>query len=422
MPHPFFAFNKHRSVMVMLICITIAITLTGGVIPYFTALHTAKFEFIFCVFYFFSLQKLHVLSLFKENKTFKVIFFVWLFLISLSMLQLFWFDISDRQFFLSKMRYLFTLMHIIFALCLISYLSKSKFSVQLALNTVPFSILFIAFIFFINFSNESVAAIRPLFGHPPFASNIRYIGYTCTVGGIISCFWLLQKHTNGMNSVLIFLLALINLSLLFWIAGRTAIACVTLVIWAYTFYLYKYSQISGKRLLLMLVLFICTILLVDQLSTQPWHGLNHVKAKFFGGDGGIASVNEISSGRLEIWKMSIEGVLNAPLLGYGQYSFSYLPGWFFGLHPHNMILQVLLEWGIIGGGVFLVLLIYSFTKAFKVLQSQTGAKRKTAELAYLILIALTLHALTDGIYYHAQPVYFLILAFSVFPALALKSK
>lgn len=61
------------------------------------------------------------------------------------------------------------------------------------------------------------------------------------------------------------------------------------------------------------------------------------------------------SGRLDIWAKSWEAFLQAPIFGIGMMNYRHLPG-AIDPHPHNIILQMLLEGGVVSTVVFIALI------------------------------------------------------------------
>lgn len=83
-----------------------------------------------------------------------------------------------------------------------------------------------------------------------------------------------------------------------------------------------------------------------------------------------------------------------------------------------MLLQFFLDWGvIIGGVVFLLILFYSVFKGIKILV-KTG--NSSCALALSVISTSSLHGLTDKTYYHAQPVFYLLLAFAIIAAVSIR--
>jgi O-antigen ligase len=94
-----------------------------------------------------------------------------------------------------------------------------------------------------------------------------------------------------------------------------------------------------------------------------------------------------------LWKLSWEAIQSAPLLGIGPMQFAALDN-AIGAHPHNWILQLTSEWG-------LVALVIVLTAAVRWLVKVrgTGPSTRTAasSAAYLVLLVALGYGLLDGL-------------------------
>lgn len=75
----------------------------------------------------------------------------------------------------------------------------------------------------------------------------------------------------------------------------------------------------------------------------------------------------LMSGRMDVWESAVRHLGDSPLFGVGLMGFRHLPGTV-DMHPHNWVLQMLLETGLVGTALFavlMVLLLASFTRYAK---------------------------------------------------------
>ena len=82
-------------------------------------------------------------------------------------------------------------------------------------------------------------------------------------------------------------------------------------------------------------------------------GLQHIAERF----SKASSVGELIAGRPEIWRQTVHMITDNPWLGLGPEIFKYElnhPGSFW--HPHNVILQLWVESGIVGLLIFISIL------------------------------------------------------------------
>lgn len=84
------------------------------------------------------------------------------------------------------------------------------------------------------------------------------------------------------------------------------------------------------------------------------------------------SAFNMSSGRTEIWQLAIEAIKRKPLTGYGiMGDRKPLSSYASGLYPHNIEIQILMQFGILLGAIIIILLIYV---AFNVTKSRSDWK------------------------------------------------
>lgn len=133
------------------------------------------------------------------------------------------------------------------------------------------------------------------------------------------------------------------------------------------------------------------------------------------------SVDQFSSDRLTIWKKCIGDIKGNPWLGVGPDNYKYNCGLKsrHTRHPHGVIVQALLDWGIVGAVIFFVLVLLTLKSA--AMGIMQAAEPLTSNLTGL-WAALTLLAfsMVDGTLYYAFPMMFiatgLALAFQPEPA------
>lgn len=121
---------------------------------------------------------------------------------------------------------------------------------------------------------------------------------------------------------------------------------------------------------------------------------NALRRFFMGWDGS----HEFTSGRTEFWKDAARLIVDRPLFGYGGEQFQYVSpvaAWTYR-HPHDFFLQVIFDWGMIGGGAFLALLALGAGIVLKLRREASAAGRVAAFGAVCMLGYATL----DGILFY----------------------
>lgn len=422
--HSFFNLhlNKDSCLATLLFSIACVIPFIGWYYPAQTANYVAKFELLFVVIYLIFDKRFTAIQSLRKNKFLLFLCLTWFFTFSLSFVQLFNQNIFESQLYMATFRYIFTLMHMLFILCVISYFNQSKKLSILPLLSSPVIMLLIIFIFYLVITSGITIPDKYFINSPPLASNIRYIGYLCTVSSIVSGFIVLTTRVKLPLFYIIIAVAIANFTFLVWLGGRGAIGAVYACLILYIIYRLKYQTLNFKRVILISSVILFSIFLSEILTVYSWNGLGHIFNQSKLQSLNDLDINSFSSNRVAIWKMSLNAISESPWLGYGPNGYFYLPERTFGVHPHNLFIQFFLEWGIIGGTAFSLILFYAGGHIIKFLILTQHSNNDNFILPSLIICSLTLHALFDGTYYHAQPVFYLILSFAYIVSISTKLK
>ncbi|NRB42703.1 MAG: O-antigen ligase family protein, partial [Pseudomonadales bacterium] len=133
---------------------------------------------------------------------------------------------------------------------------------------------------------------------------------------------------------------------------------------------------------------------------------------------GVSTIdlNRFSTGRTNIWKAALSAADESPWLGLGPNGYLFIDDRPYGIQPHNLIVQFYVEWGVVGGGMFILLLLFSVYFGGRILLYKSmGEIPVVYHAAALIILVLSLLGLLDGTYFHSQPVFYLTIAFAIFP-------
>jgi O-antigen ligase len=120
-----------------------------------------------------------------------------------------------------------------------------------------------------------------------------------------------------------------------------------------------------------------------------------------------STADNFSSGRIALWKKTITYIGKRPLLGYGAEQFRTSVSPEAGiLQPHNLALQILFQWGIIGAIGFFSLVIPILAASFK---NATRAGLISLP-AFLVFFTLFTFSMIDNTGYYPLPITLMILA------------
>lgn len=131
------------------------------------------------------------------------------------------------------------------------------------------------------------------------------------------------------------------------------------------------------------------------LVPSPDEGVfNAVRRIFVKWDG----PRDFTTGRTEFWKDAARLIADRPLFGYGGEQFQYVSpvAKHIFRHPHDFLLQVVFDWGAIGGGAFLALLALWGGTVLKSRQT-TSATGRIAAFGALCMLGF---AVLDGILFY----------------------
>jgi len=123
--------------------------------------------------------------------------------------------------------------------------------------------------------------------------------------------------------------------------------------------------------------------------------------------GGESSANAVSSGRVDLWGGSFRALLERPLFGHGEAQFITVVRESQGIyyHPHNALLQSLVQWGGVGTVSFVALAAILWWRMM------LGTRRAGARAApaFVAINVFVIYAMFDGVMFFVYPM--MILAF-----------
>jgi len=125
-----------------------------------------------------------------------------------------------------------------------------------------------------------------------------------------------------------------------------------------------------------------------------------------------ADLNRSSGGRLTLWTGTLDHVLDKPLIGHGFDQFRYVyKGEPEGtIQPHNAVLQLFFDFGLIGGSAAILLLLSLWWRA---VGDCTTPGREWKLPAVMVLNTMAVTALFDGSLYHAEPLALIALSLGI---------
>lgn len=235
----------------------------------------------------------------------------------------------------------------------------------------------------------------------PFFNHIRHLDYLLCLA--IPIAYILWQTESKRQKVYSYIFLTFGLAFLIWTGGRGASIGVTVA----TVILLLYQP---KSLVWIISSLILAIILSEQYPVAREH-LNLFRS--FRTDEGIISTdsaNALTSGRLMIYTESLKVWWRESIWwGIGADGFkTILPGVIKQdiKHPHSVVVQVILQYGIIGSSL-LGLLLLRYFRIF--LQSSDRSKL----INMLPMVSAFTNGLSDGNFYHSIPLFFIVTILSI---------
>jgi O-antigen ligase len=289
-------------------------------------------------------------------------------------------------------------LHLLFAVALWSSLASEKALAGKIIKAILGGFLIYCLIFLYRWY-----AIYPepqlhnwLTGMPGF-SNIRHFGYYAMISVILSAFPLFVNRGNKGSRVLHFALMAGCWGALIWSGSRGSVFAVlfSLVLLAFII-----PVAWRKRLLLyQAAAFTAGAYLSHFLGVN----LRGFGLEYFWSSMKEPTISGFSSGRNEIWIDALPAVWAHPFLGVGADGFNFVPRtmhlWV--SHPHNLLLQAAIDWGI-PGLLFTCLLLLVVLRHFVVQLRQLEGISGEKIVSIWAFTALCMLAMIDGPFYHAH--------------------
>ncbi len=383
---------------------------------------------LFISFVFSSTRK-HKFSLLKQLKNHHPFLYYLLFSLALtsaiSLMNVLLDDVSTKHKIAAALRYIMYIFIVLYTFALARFCIVYKVSHTLIFFCFILGILTLTILQFLTYHLGTTIEANEWFLHPPFGHHIRDTGNMAAISAVLCIiFALFIKKHQPLLQLTIYLCMLASWTFLIWTGGRTAIVSALIVSSTILVYASIYLKKDLKKIPLILLCVGLALPLSNSLSVFPWNGIQRASATLSTAQPKTISETETSieaksraftTGRSVTWKLSIEAVKKSPWFGLGPNGFYFIPERFYGDHPHNLVIQFLVEWGVIGASLLLVLLGYIAWHGIRRIPEAFREKDTSYIICSAVVLTLTLNSLTGGAYFMLQPLFCLVTAFAVFP-------
>lgn len=123
---------------------------------------------------------------------------------------------------------------------------------------------------------------------------------------------------------------------------------------------------------------------------------------------GAINVSALTSTRTDFWRESAERALTSPWIGHGPDAYRFATPKLDGQQPHNLVLQLWLDLGILGAVPVLLLLGAALWTGWKI--SRRNEPNAKVVPWFALLVALGCAGMLDGIFYHVLTLWPALLA------------
>lgn len=116
------------------------------------------------------------------------------------------------------------------------------------------------------------------------------------------------------------------------------------------------------------------------------------------------AIGEDFDTRWSIWMASLKGFLESPLLGGGCYTYSRIYALYDGArttHAHNIVLELLLNYGLLGTGAVAAYAVSTFRRTVRFFMTSHQGKT-TCALCLTILVSVLVHGMVDATVFWPQ--------------------
>jgi len=313
---------------------------------------------------------------------------------------------------LCLMRLAETITHPLFFLILWHFFSEHKVDYALIiLALLGATVLVMGYFVYIHFAYSGLHADRGTFSmrssHLWLNTHVHRIGYQVETAILMSTAFLFDRKSRGR----IFPVLLLLFLFLIWLGGRAALLG-TLVGLAVLF-VHFWGRRAFVYMLIFSLLTTLALFLLWRYRLVDFGYMGRIFERTFH----VSSLDHLLSGRVHLWKLLFHELQGHWLFGNGPQSY-----YFYAdrplevIHAHNFVLQFLGEWGILGAGSALALLVLAWVYGMRQRRSARREAVAAADwrlAAGVTLLGLSVTGLFGGIYFFSQSSLFLALGFAV---------
>lgn len=261
--------------------------------------------------------------------------------------------------------------------------------------------------------------------NPPVGVHVRIMGMVASIAIVSNVVFLVLENTLSRRFAL-FLYASIFVggAFMVWSGSRMSIVVVVITVLLLLTLARQFLQMPWRKAAMIVLVLLLAAPASEPFSIFPWSGMGRMlnvsslqsatqgqeEAELF------EVADKVSSSRMQIWKNAVMQIRQSPLFGAGPYGFFRVEKSSFG-HPHNIILQFLVEWGFVGASLLFGFLLCLAVNGIKKIRPAFEKRDSAYVAAAAVVFMLSINAAVDGTYFALFPLFYLVTAYAVFPFL-----
>lgn len=242
----------------------------------------------------------------------------------------------------------------------------------------------------------------PLYPHP------RILGLHALAGAVASVALITQKDVHRVGRGFWLAVGIITWGGMLWSGGRGPILALAVAV---GFWMWlspapmRRALLRTSVMLLLAGMALSAAFWTNKSDLGWWHAIGRTASAATTG-----SVSQLSSTRTNFWAEAVDRAAETPWLGRGPDTYRFLTPKLDGQQPHNLVLQLWLDLGVVGTvpllGLLAGVLVIGWRRA-----AQSASAMSLAWLA--LLTASVVAGMLDGVFYHLLGFLPALLAFGV---------
>ncbi len=286
--------------------------------------------------------------------------------------------------------------HILFATCLWHFLKHNRGMTRRVMTLAMLGAVVAALIVFKAWLDEPNPELVTWRRYLPLFSHVRHFGYYALGGLILSHLWVADPGAGRVRVLWSVVIASVLWGALIWTGGRAALVSALLGVAAIAVLSpTRRWAVAGTTAL---ALPIGSVIAALTTAGRPELGWRAILRRL-----DPTEYVQFTSNRTRFWELAFENFQESPILGLGPDAYRFLQPKIFGSHPHNVILQFLTDYGVVGTVLFGILFLLCVAVAFGHTRDRADDLRGERVVALAMIFAFSAHALLDGTFYHAVP-------------------